>query len=302
MEWPVKTYLMTNHANRDAAFYNTQKEAFINWFTYDRLEMSQTHQPFRRGGHRRMPPVVGEIAYANTYPQAIAYFGLGLDQQWLDPIYTSCDYTMSGNPLNMCFMANCGQHWLKEAMHDTYSNPLGVAKGIQSYHQMGSFGLLVSATNVVSAGTFGWTTLRPMWRNWPMHELVFENIHCAVSNEFTVGQTNAITAFSLAVLSDGGPTNVHVNPVESPQKIPAAMNGRGWNMSVTDAVRIEFNTPGRKAVSIVDLGGRELHRWTGTDAAHAVPAARLAQGIYLVKVSINGAVTSAPVSISGGCR
>jgi len=162
MEWPVKTYLMTNHANRDAAFYNTQKEAFINWFTYDRLEMSQTHQPFRRGGHRRMPPVVGEIAYANTYPQAIAYFGLGLDQQWLDPIYTSCDYTLGGNPLNMCFMANCGQRWLKEVMHDTYSNPLGVAKGIQSYHQMGSFGLLVSATNVVSAGTFGWTTLRPM--------------------------------------------------------------------------------------------------------------------------------------------
>ncbi|PWH17696.1 MAG: hypothetical protein DDG60_01600 [Anaerolineae bacterium] len=204
-QWPVIVYVLAKNENIDVEYQNLLKQAFLHWARYDRIEPTE-YRPFRQGWHRRMPPVIGNHSSPDVIIQAVAYFGLKDSPEYLDTIFTSNDYALGGNELNMCMISGCGYRHPTQMLHDYQwylEHPKGLPKGMVPYGAVWFYAL--TPVNEVTNAGFAVNMVYPKYYNWGLYELFFDNRFCAPSNEFTVNQTNGLAAFAYAIVKDGGP-------------------------------------------------------------------------------------------------
>jgi hypothetical protein len=300
VQWGNMVYVTTKNDNVDKTYQDMLKQAYLGWAKYDRVDPT-VYRPFRQGWHRRMPPVVGNQTSPEVFIQAPAYFALGAGEEYLNSIFTSNDYALGGNEMNMCFMSRCGYRYPMEIMHDYiwhFNHAKGMPKGVIPYGVHAPFMGVQTVNGVVNYG-FGLTTLHPMYRGWGMFELYFENRFCAITNEFTTEQTNGLAAFSYAIVKDGGPGTVHLldKGGNVGHSLPAPVGHRFSTSMSGKSMVLTFAAPAPRTVELFDLSGKCIFRVSGSDRAMSLPAAMISGCSRILRITVNGKrVYSAPLT------
>ena len=165
------------------------------------------NRSFRAGGNWYMPVVVGQPTTPWILPAVIAYETTG-ETRFLDAAYTTCDYMLGGNPLDMTWVTGLGSHSPAQVLHLDWwygSNP-EILPGIVPYGPIHKCDWMQGPGGTCDYNgpwdaDFSATTAYPASDKWPVHELFFENRYCPPTNEFTVHQNIAPAAAAFGYLS-----------------------------------------------------------------------------------------------------
>jgi endoglucanase len=136
-------------------------------------------------------PLIGEGAMAalilkNSKPAKAA--------QFKEALFNTADYFLGNNPLNMTYITGLGERNPVGIFHQDswYSISGGVRRGIVPY----------GAWRADYSGYFGWwryewpaTTTYPDYQSFPGHERWFDQRNSPLGCEFTIDQTNLMSAF-----------------------------------------------------------------------------------------------------------
>jgi hypothetical protein len=206
----VWTYVTTDQPGINTALKNTQIDATINWAS-DWGTSPASGRSYRMGGNFWQPTVVGEIVTTpHVWPLIMGYHLTG-NTDYLGYVYTSCDYTLGGNPLNMVWITGAEKYGAELAPlhgvnHDAYTDGIGrIIPGIVSYGPMCA-GFNLNQVDHPSAAGF---IYRTFWPNadpdnppyiWPTHELWTDNPYTIMNNEYTIHQNIAPAAAAYAYL------------------------------------------------------------------------------------------------------
>ena len=141
---------------------------------------------------------VGNATTPFVTPLIMAY-EITQDSAYLDYVYTSCDYILGGNPLNLVWTTGLGENSVKDPLmiNNWYSDNDEPIPGITVY---GPIKLNMShirpwkgrTPNIPWHPGFSHNTCYPDKTLWPAHELFFENRLCPITNEFTIMQVSGL--------------------------------------------------------------------------------------------------------------
>jgi hypothetical protein len=195
--WAVWTYVTT-----DAPGMNRRLQALLTGAALNYAEETCLKTAARRAGrygyHWYMPLEWGAATNPQVLPLLIAHRLTG-DEKYLATYFTTCDYMLGGNPLNMVWLTGVGRRSPREVFRpDTwYGARGGVVPGIVP---MGPTRFTPGEPRGPWEPRFAQQTAYPEARYWPPAELWFENRHCPQTNEFTVGNI-ALAAAAYGYLS-----------------------------------------------------------------------------------------------------
>ena len=216
--YAVWTYVTTEQPNINQKLKETQTKAVINWAKTMGTEPAE-NRTCRMAWDMWAPTIVGTIVTTPIVMPLIVAHALTDDPQYADYIFTSCDYVLGGNALNMTWITGAAAYGAEccpsQIMcHDTWADgieplipgivPYGpIAPGFVTWGGEGPWGML-----------FNYQTLDPpdFW-NWPTHELYFSDRYFPMQAEYTVQQTigpsAAAYAYLFALSGQGRPTSVN---------------------------------------------------------------------------------------------
>ncbi len=199
-EMAVCAYVTTDQPGIDTTLKNTQIQACYNWADSRGLSPAQ-QRSCRMAGYIWTPTVVGAITTTpQVRPLVIAYHLSGGDQTYLDYIYTSCDYVLGGNALNMAYITGAGTYGAERTpqhavCHDAYTDGVApIIPGIVLYGPMNCGFAESWSTGHFSSSHAVYLTFWPsadptaLPYVWPTHELYTDNPYTIMNNEFTVVQ------------------------------------------------------------------------------------------------------------------
>jgi len=163
------------------------------------------------GGNHWQPTVVGAIVTTpQVLPLIVAYHVSG-NLNYLDYVYTSCDYTLGGDALNMTWITGAGLYGAEKAPlhslnHDAYTD--GVVPIIPGIVNYGPLNLKFSQNggNGPWAAEFVYKSFWPsadpytLPYRFPTHELYTDNPYTIMNNEYTVWQNIAPAAAAYGYL------------------------------------------------------------------------------------------------------
>jgi endoglucanase len=209
-------YLLAGNQMREAKLLNNTKAA-VKSAAAAVVSPAQS-RACRWGGDFYFPMLVGQ-ATTPKIPAALFGYLLEKDQpngeNILKYTYTTADYFLGTNPLNMTWISGIGERYPVGVFHldwwysdkDDPTNREPVVKGIVPY----------GPWRVQDFGPLGWWS--PAWaysdkagtariypeniNNWPGHERWFDQRISPMTSEFTVHQTNIIAAFIYGFLKHG---------------------------------------------------------------------------------------------------
>lgn len=206
----VWAYVTTSQPGIDTTLKNKQIDASIAW-GYDWGTWPASGRSYRMGGNYWQPTIVGAIVTTpNVWPLIMAY-QLSGSGDYLSYVYTSCDYTLGGNPLNMTWITGAGTYGAERAVkhalnHDAYTDGVApIIPGIVSYGPMNPGWNQGWYEHATSTG-FVYSTFFPNADPdvppyiWPTHELWTDNPYTIMNNEYTVHQNIAPAAAAYAYL------------------------------------------------------------------------------------------------------
>jgi endoglucanase len=184
-QWGVWSYVTTDVQGMDRVLKARLIEASLNFAQADYV-----HTAEKRGGRYAynwyLPMWWGQGSNPKTMPLVVAN-SLSPDVKFLAPQYTTCDYMLGGNPLNMVWVSGLGQRYPREIFHPDswYDNIQEMIPGVVP---MGPFRHDLNAKPTGAWDPqFAQLTTYPAASTWPAHELWFETRLSPPSNEFTVG-------------------------------------------------------------------------------------------------------------------
>lgn len=168
---------------------------------------------FRVGIHPYYPLLVGQATTPMCFPAVVAY-RLTNNAKYLDAVKNTASYYTGGNPLNMMWMSNFGQHHPDQLFHmDTWLRP---DRNPEFFPGIVPYGPMDPKNDWMSPG--GWWSAKwtaqfayPGYAAWPGHELYFDNRYCPPTNEFTVHQSFAVAAAVYGSLCDRAPASFTPN-------------------------------------------------------------------------------------------
>jgi hypothetical protein len=196
-QWGAWTYATTNRPGMDQELKQRLIDASLHYAQVDFVESAQKRGA-RLGYNLYLPMWWGAATNPKTLPLAVA-FAFSRDAKYLATQYTTCDYMLGGNPLNMVWVTGLGKRYPREVFHPDswYDNIEQMVPGIVP---MGPYRHDPEAkpTGAWDA-QFAQLTTYPAAKAWPPHELWFENRLCPPTNEFTIGNI-AETAANYAML------------------------------------------------------------------------------------------------------
>ncbi len=143
-------------------------------------------------------PLIGEGVMAsmilkNSKPSKAA--------QFKEAIFNTADYFLGNNPLNMTYVTGLGERNPIGIFHmdSWYSTSGGVRKGVVPY---GAWRSDYSAGSYFGWWRYEWpaTTTYPSYESFPGHERWFDQRNSPLGCEFTLDQTNLLTAFTFGSL------------------------------------------------------------------------------------------------------
>jgi len=248
---------MTEQPNMDQGLKNMLTQAVERWAYSDHINSAEA-RGYRYGNDWWYPVVSGNATRPNIFPLMAAYAITG-NAKYLSYCYTTCDYILGANPLNMCWVSGIGEKHPEEFMHlDSwyYNQEKGMIPGIIPY---GPYWYEEGTPGGPWDPQWGRTTTYPAARLWPSHELWFENRYCPPANEFTVHESIAPAAVAFGFLSKPGGKFTGVAGRKSE---PVGDFGllQNYPNPFNPATTIAFHLPvaGRVEVKIFDIFGREV--------------------------------------------
>jgi endoglucanase len=184
-QWGAWTYAMTDVPGMDRVLKARLIAATLHFAQADYVDTA-----VKRGGRYSynwyIPMWWGTGTNPKTMPLAVANTLSG-DAKFLAPQYTTCDYMLGGNPLNMVWVTGLGERHPREVFHhDSWYD--GIDQMVPGIVPMGPVRHDAEAKPTGAWDSqFAQLTTYPAAKTWPPHELWFENRLCPPTNEFTVG-------------------------------------------------------------------------------------------------------------------
>ena len=196
----------TEHEIEDALFMSKLKGAIIA--TADQEYNSIEQRACRFGGNIYMPMLIGQGTTPMIFEMMMGHF-LSKDfapsktNNYLAGIYTTADYFLGCNPLNMAYITHVGVRYPERVMHldSWYSDNGEMIPGITPYGPWKDDG----ANPATGPWDIHWPykTLYPEGiNNWPGHERWFNNYTTPLNAEFTVHQNTILSAVVYGYLCD----------------------------------------------------------------------------------------------------
>jgi len=231
--WAVWAYITTGHSNIDNALKSTCMTYARNLADNDIMDPAQKRS-FRTGFNWYFPILVGQATTPMVMPALVMYKLTG-EEKYMTASFTSCDYYLGGNPLNLLWMTGYGDNCVKQVLHlDTwFSNREEMIPGIIPYGPTYDSWL---PNNGPWSSEFALQRIYPDQSLWPPHETFFENRYCPPSNEFTVHQNSAPAAAIFGMLCSTWPGQWQ------PNKRPSLVITSPTNSEeITDGARVTIS-------------------------------------------------------------
>ncbi len=199
-QWGAWCYATTENPDMDTVLRNTVRQAVLNRAREINTGPAKKRS-CRMGFHWYFPTLVGQATTPWVIESLIAYEISG-ESEYLDYMYTTCDYMLGGNPLNMTWVTGTGDRSPSGIMHlDSWFDTVPeVLPGIVPY---GPHRGQQNGYNGPWDPDFARDRVFPPIDQWPVHEAWFENRCCPATNEFTIHQNIAPAAAIYGYL--GGP-------------------------------------------------------------------------------------------------
>ena len=200
--------LITGKENEidDVTFMTKVKGAVIA--TADQRYTSIDQRACRYGDNIWMPMLVGQGTTPRVFEVMMGHFlskefaPAKTDNYWAG-LFTTADYFLGCNPLNMAYVTHLGVRYPERVMHldSWYSETGEIIPGITPYGPWKDDG----ATPATGPWDIHWPykTLYPEGiNNWPGHERWFNNYTTPANAEFTVHQNTILSAVVYGYLCD----------------------------------------------------------------------------------------------------
>jgi hypothetical protein len=194
------------HQIGDAAFMAKVKGAIMA--TAEQRFTSIEQRACRYGDNIWMPMLVGQGTTPRVFELMMGHF-LSKDfspsktNSYMAGLFTTADYFLGCNPLNMAYVTHLGVRYPERVMHldSWYSKTGEIIPGITPYGPWKDDG----ATPATGPWDIHWPykTLYPDGiNNWPGHERWFNNYTTPMNAEFTVHQNTILSAVVYGYLCD----------------------------------------------------------------------------------------------------
>ncbi len=164
---------------------------------------------FRYGLDKDILFMLGTFSTPHTYLAAVAYEFTG-DQKYLDACYTTCDYCLGGNQMDMVKISGLGENSEQQPFHpDSWylidynsmvdTNPILPGYVIYEMYRTGDW-MMGAGWNWVGDEDFSRSTAYPDIANFPDAEARFWNRNSIAGSEFTIHQTQVMAIFGYGYL------------------------------------------------------------------------------------------------------
>lgn len=178
---------------------------------------------FRYGLDKNILFMLGTFSTPHIYLAAVAY-ELTSEKRFLDACYTTCDYCLGGNQMDLVKVSGLGEFYELQPFHPSswylidydsrvYTNPILPGYTIYEMHRTGDWQKGAS-WSWVGDEDFSRSTSRPKIENFPDSEARFFNRNSIAGSEFTVHQTmcQAIFAYGYLCGTPSGPYIANTRP------------------------------------------------------------------------------------------
>ncbi len=198
--WAIWAYVTTSQNSIDKTTKETLTKMSLWWAdTLDVNPAATRGIPFAAA--YGMPVIVGQATTPLCFHSVVAHHISG-DDKYLNTIQAAVDYSLGGNPLNMCWVTGLGDRYPKQILHlDSWYDdkeqmvPGQIPYGPNRLPNRGDRGF-----NGPWDSDMGNALVYPDESLWPAHELYFENRYCPITNEYTVHQNIGPAAAIFAYL------------------------------------------------------------------------------------------------------
>ena len=295
--YAVWAYTLIDRPEVDRALQDRLRQAALRYA--DELVAAAEKRPLPVANRWDFPTVVGGLTTPRLDPLIAGHYLARNDpdraRTYLGYLYTSADYFLGANPLNMTWMTGIGDRSPRQILHMDawYDGRAEPVPGIVPYgpeHPRFTWGWSGS-----------WTTgehyksAQPGHEAWPLAELWFDSRYPVMSAEFTIWQTMGYTALLYGYLygRNGGTATA----AEAPPDLPgsAALQAAYPNPFRT-ATTITYDLPAAADVEIAlfDALGRKvrtLYAGRREQGRHTVTldGAGLAGGVYFCRLRTSSA-------------
>jgi hypothetical protein len=180
-EMAVYTYVTTDVPGMDAALKAELIRAVQN-FAQAKVVETAKKRSMRHGYDWHKPTSWGALSHAKTQPLMVAH-ALTKDPKYLGYYYTTLDYQLGANQLNMVWMTGVGHNPPKRVYHpDTkYTRDHTPVAGIIP---MGPYKFEKSTGDGPWDTQYAMQTAYPDAKAWPVSELWFNNHYAPATSEF----------------------------------------------------------------------------------------------------------------------
>lgn len=294
-QWGVWTYITTDQPDIDAALKDRLEKATVAWAYSDHMNNAD-RRGYQYGNDWWLPIRWGAATRPRIFPVYMAYVVTG-DEKFLGYHYTTVDYILGANPLNMCWVTGLGEKSPQEIMHiDSwfYNDGEVMVPGLIPY---GPYQYEAGTPSGPWEVTWGMKTTYPVASEWPSHELYFENRYCPPVAEFTVHQMIGPAAAAFGLLCNAGGVFDRVEKNGDPIKLNSfeLLPNYPNPFNATTTIPFMINESGIFIIDVFDMQGRLVNRlsdafyssgkhnvhWNGADDfGHAV-----ASGVFYVSMS-----------------
>jgi len=187
---------------------------------------------FRYGMDRDILFMLGTFSTPRIYLAAVAY-EFTKDRKFLDACYTTCDYCLGGNQMDLVKISGLGENPERQPFHPdswylidynsrVYTNPIFPGYVIYEMHRTGDW-MNGPNWNWVGDEDFSRSTAFPAISAFPDAEARFPNRNSIAGSEFTIHQTQIMAIFAYGYLcsqhasayTPNSPPTVALNLIEN---------------------------------------------------------------------------------------
>jgi hypothetical protein len=243
--YPVLLYALGGGtASYNATLRTRMRSAVLA--TADELGINTSaKRSLRWGGNFWMPMLVGQQTTPNVLELAVGYAVAKSSnptkaRQYLGILYTTCDYFLGGNALNMTWATGLGARHPNQVFHiDAWCR--GYHPGMIPY---GPWRTEKANPTWVTDSDWPNLTVYPAITNWPGNERWFDNRWSPMNSEFTIHQTIAPAAALFGFLCAPGP-DAPAAPPAVPLKLERTPTNAlllSWPSIATGGLVLQHNT------------------------------------------------------------
>ncbi|MEO1449690.1 MAG: glycoside hydrolase family 9 protein, partial [Bacteroidota bacterium] len=207
--WGVWIYTTApDYPNTNLALKNVLTEASYRYAQEIFLTPAK-NRAGRVGYNWYQPPNLGAPTTPKLLEPFFAYRALDNVEQkaeLLDYMFTTADYYLGNNPLNMAWISGVGERHPTQALHiDSWYNESGISgqivDGIVPYGPIGH-GDWFDGDSAIWLTDADWNKIRayPDRFSWPISEFWFNNRYSPADAEYTVHQNSALAALAYGFL------------------------------------------------------------------------------------------------------